>query len=486
MQTLPGNSASDSAPTVRRVLPGGRTRAASDAAVLEGLRSVTTTNHLGALTRLARGPLVESLAAVFPTAAVPEAAGCERRPSEILAAGALDIRGGRAAALDRLDTIDPERYARSRNHVAGAVTGLSPWIRHGCLSLAEIRDAALARVSQVERAEKFVSELAWRAYWRQVHAAVGDAIQNDLEPPAALRRTAPVTDDLPHDVPAAATGMPCMDNFIRTLHETGRLHNHQRMWLASWLVHVRGVRWQAGADWFLRHLLDGDPASNHLSWQWVAGTFAAKPYLFNRENLERYTDGAHCRPCPLLGRCDVEGDYDALAARLFAPGTAATPRPAPRLRAAARWSPGTGTAGRRPLVWLTLDAASATSPAAAAFPDAPRLFVVADDWLVAERPSLKRLVFLFECLADVSDVEVVVGDPREEIPAAAARHGCDSVAIADTPCPRTRRAADAIAATAPLVAVPWPAFCEPRPSADLGRFSRFWQRVRADAMRAGA
>jgi len=447
-------------------------------------------NDLSPLARLARAQLVDALAAAFPPLVAPdqadggEAAASALAPA-VAAARSLDLRGGRRAALEQLDAIDPPRYAHTRNHVNGAVTGLSPWIRHGCLSLAEIRDAAIARVPQPEMAEKLVSELAWRQYWRQVHAAVGDAIHTDLEPPAARGRAGPPRQDMPRDVLAAATGMRCIDAFVRSLHQTGWLHNHERMWLASWLVHVRGVRWQAGADWFLRHLLDGDPASNHLSWQWVAGTFSAKPYLFNRENLERYTDGVHCGPCPLLGRCDVEGDYDTLAARLFSTPEAAPPRPAPRIRATGTWSPAPVARARRPLVWLTLDSAAATSPAAGIFPDAARLFVIDDDWLTREQPSLQRLVFLFECLADVPGIEIVVGDPRVEVAAAVTRHGCDGIALAETPCPRTRRAAEALATMLPLEVVPWPNFCQPRPGADLGRFSRFWQRVRAEALRPG-
>jgi len=455
---------------------------------------VNMPNDLRRLTGLSRKDLVDALAATFPALVVPDPGRGGQDPAEaepsaslaIAAACGLTLRGGRAAALERLGAIDPRRYAETRNHVGGSVTGLSSWIRHGCLSLAEVRDAALSRVPQPDMAEKLVSELAWREYWRQVHAAVGDAIHVDLEPPAVRGRSGPPVDAMPRDVLAAATGMRCIDAFVRTLHATGRLHNHERMWLASWLVHVRGVRWQAGADWFLRHLLDGDPASNHLSWQWVAGTFSAKPYLFNRENLERYTDGVHCRPCPLLGRCDVEGAYDALASRLFVAPETAPPRPAPRIRAAAPWSPASVTGAARPLVWLTLDSASATSPAAAAYPDAPRLFVVDDDWLSTERPSLQRLVFLFECLADVAGAEIIVGNPRVEVAAAVLRQGCDGIALAETPCPRTRRAAEAIATTLPLEVVPWPSFCRPRPGADLGRFSRFWQRVRAEALRPGA
>jgi len=443
--------------------------------------------NLAPLTLLDRQPLVEQLAAAFPDAACSESDG--ESDGEIAAARDLAVRGGREAALAVLDRIDPEAYAHTRNHVAGAVTGLSPWIRHGVVSLAEVRDAALERVARPEQAEKLVSELAWREYWRQVQAALGAGIEADIEPPAAVSRRSSSGDALPADVRTASTGMRCIDAFVRRLHDTGWLHNHERMWLASWLVHVRGVRWQEGAAWFLRHLLDGDPASNHLSWQWVAGTFAAKPYIFNRENLETYTSGVHCRPgghatpCPLLGHCDVEGTYEELAARLFVDGGPPGPRPAPTIRPAASFGGSTAGPAPRPLVWLTLDAAAETSPAAVAYPGQPRLFVIDPAWLAAERPTLKRLVFLFECLADVRELTVVVGDPRAEVPAAARRLGCGSVAVADTPCPRVRAAAAAIGADGPLEVVAWPPLCDRRRVTDLGRFSRFWNKVRGSALR---
>jgi deoxyribodipyrimidine photo-lyase len=448
---------------------------------------VVDNEDLSSLVRLDRDRLVAGLAAAFPDAAAaagdPAAAvGLARR---------LPVRGGRQAAVAALERIDPVAYARTRNHVGGAVTGLSPWIRHGVLSLAEVRDAALARVERPEAAEKLITELAWRDYWRQVHATLGTLIGTDIEPPAAAPRQVEPLTMVPADVLAAATGMRCIDAFVRRLHETGSLHNHERMWLASWLVHVRGVRWQAGADWFLSHLLDGDPASNHLSWQWVAGTFAAKPYLFNRENLESFTAGVHCRPCPLLGHCDVEGTYEALAARLFTRGMPPAPRPAPRIRSAAAWTaadPGDDHVidrppPGRPLVWLTLDAAAEASPAAAAWPGQPRLFVLDRGWLAAEKPALKRLVFLFECLADVPECVVAVGDPRSLVPAVANARGCDGVALAETPCPRTRAAAAAIAADMPVAVVRLPRFCDRRPGSDLGRFSRSWNAIRASALR---
>ncbi len=396
-------------------------------------------------------------------------------------AAALGIpSGGSRAAFERLAAIDPVAYARSRNYVAGAVTGLSPWIRHGVLGLAEVRDAALVRVATAEQAEKLISELGWRDYWRQVHAALGDRIHADIEPPASAPRAAARLDHVPDDVRIAATGMACIDAFVRRLQTTGWLHNHERMWLASWLVHVRGVRWQAGADWFLEHLLDGDPASNHLSWQWVAGTFAAKPYLFNRENLDTFTAGVHCRACPVLGHCDVEGSYDDLTARLFVGEAAA--RPPLRIRPEAPWRPAPQPPLARPLVWLTLDSVSPRSPAATAYPDSPRVHVIDSVWLRRERPTLKRLVFLFECLADVSGVEVIVGDPRTVIPERAAAHGCDGVSLADTPCPLVRAAVAEMAARLPVEVRAWPTFCDRSRVTDLGRFSRYWQQVKRSAL----
>ena len=94
--------------------------------------------------------------------------------------------------------------------------------------------------------------------------------------------------ELPPDIRQGATGVPAIDQAVRELYATGYLHNHARMWLASYVVHLRKVHWRAGADWLYGHLLDGDLASNHLSWQWVAGTGSHKPYLFNAENVERY------------------------------------------------------------------------------------------------------------------------------------------------------------------------------------------------------
>lgn len=225
--------------------------------------------------------------------------------------------GGRQAALKVLNQIDPVRYAKSRNFFTGAVTRLSPYIRYGVLSLAEIRDYVMRQAQHPNDAIKLINELGWRDYWQRLYANLGNGIWQDREPYKTGYASKDYIDVLPEDISTGTTGLVCIDSFSRDLRSTGYLHNHGRMWMAAYMVHWRHILWQTGAVWFLEHLLDGDPASNNMSWQWVASTFSQKPYFFNRENLERYTEGVYCRQCPLYGHCDFEGSYEELEQRLF-------------------------------------------------------------------------------------------------------------------------------------------------------------------------
>lgn len=232
---------------------------------------------------------------------------------------ASPIPGGRAAGLRALGRVDGAKYAATRNYLDGRVSRLSPYLRHGAVSLSEVRDQVVRRTPKRHEIEKFVNELAWRDYWQRLYAKLGDGIWRDREPYKTGFRPADYADALPDDIMHGETGAACIDGFARELRETGYLHNHARMWTAAYVVHWRRVKWQAGARWFLTHLLDGDPASNNLSWQWVASTFSHKPYIFNRENLEKYTAGVYCRECPLANtrRCPFDRTYEQLGAELF-------------------------------------------------------------------------------------------------------------------------------------------------------------------------
>ena len=189
------------------------------------------------------------------------------------------------AALARIAAVRPADYARSRNAIEGAVSQLSPYITHGFVSLSEVLAGVAARYP-LDRQHKFVFELGWRAYFRHVWQHRGSGILTSLHP--GLLPDQQYATVVPADLRQGCTGVNVIDQAVRTLYTTGSLHNHARMWLASYLVHIRKVHWRAGADWLYGHLLDGDLASNHLSWQWVAGTGSNKPYLFNADNVARY------------------------------------------------------------------------------------------------------------------------------------------------------------------------------------------------------
>jgi len=227
-------------------------------------------------------------------------------------AWAQDTPPSLEAALRRIDAIRPGDYARTRNHLQGAVTGLSPYVTHGLITLRDV----LERVNQktaLAVGHKLVYEFGWREYFRHVWACESDGIFSSFhEGPCTERDYAR---DLPADIREARTGVPAIDQAVRTLYASGTLHNHARMWLASYVVHLRHVHWRAGADWMVAHLLDGDLASNHLSWQWVAGTASHKPYLFNAENVARYAPAFWHSPGSVIDQSYAVLDAVARGAR---------------------------------------------------------------------------------------------------------------------------------------------------------------------------
>ncbi len=214
------------------------------------------------------------------------------------------------AAQQRLDSISPAAYSRSRNALDGAVTGLSPYLTHGLLSLPKATRSVHSR-HFLSFDDKLVFEFGWREFFHHVweRQKNADAILQDMH--GAATWPGRYADTLPPDVRHGCTGVAAIDNAVRILYATGYLHNHARMYLASYLVHVRKVRWRVGADWLYGHLLDGDLPSNHLSWQWVAGTFSSKPYLFNAENVLKFAP-VHARASWDCSGTVIDKSYEAL------------------------------------------------------------------------------------------------------------------------------------------------------------------------------
>jgi deoxyribodipyrimidine photo-lyase len=208
----------------------------------------------------------------------------------------------REAALQRLAVFAPSagaHYAGKRNFDFGPddrsnISALSPHIRHRLISEREVCMQVLKHFAP-SSAEKFIQEVFWRSYWKgwlEMRPALWQRYYFELEDclkqldhNAGLRKAY-------EKAVEGRTGNEAFDAWAAELVETGYLHNHTRMWFASIWIFTLRLPWQLGADFFYRHLMDGDPASNTLSWRWVAGLHTrGKTYLARAANITEYTQG---------------------------------------------------------------------------------------------------------------------------------------------------------------------------------------------------
>lgn len=233
----------------------------------------------------------------------------------------------REAGLARLSAFVPragKAYALGRNADPGpgapsAVSGLSPWIGRRLITEEEVLAAAYAHHGAA--AEKFIQEVFWRTYWKgwlehrpgvwtRYRAEVAAANARAAQDPALAAALAQAM--------AGETGIDCFDDWARALTETGWLHNHARMWFASIWIFTLRLPWALGADFFLRHLIDADAASNTLSWRWVGGLHTkGKHYVARAANIRQHTNG----------RYDPAGRLDEAPAPLPDDGPFPSPRP---------------------------------------------------------------------------------------------------------------------------------------------------------------
>lgn len=362
--------------------------------------------------------------------------------------------GGRLGAFKKLNSIDALAYARNRDFLNGSVTHLSPYLRHGCLTLNEAFHSVKNRFGL--DAEKLLIELAWRDFWRLVWKAKGSAIYSEMEPPKVAIGYAPLSDG----VLQGKTGLPCMDAFIHELFSSGYLHNHARMWLASYIVHHLKIDWRAAADWFEAHLLDGDIASNHLSWQWVASTFSSKPYYFNKENLARYTGENYCASCQV--KCPFDDTYEALEKRLFTQVAAPTAK-----QYAIKPLPMRMPSSFKTIAILVHDEMLSAAHDLMKKPF-PKIFVF-DPQLYGNWP-LNRLQFMADCLSEMDGVEVWLGDTHEVL----IGRGVGQVITQDTPNTKIKELLSPFFPQyEPIAKLVNVEISEKR----LKRFSRYWEKV---------
>lgn len=204
----------------------------------------------------------------------------------------------RQAALDALEAFMPRvpAYAFQRNFDRPGhreVSQLSPYLRRRLISEEEVVSRVL-REHSFKSAEKFIQEVAWRTYWKGWLDERPEVWHSFVQRSIALEqdsKTAPWGEQY-RSALAAQTHLTFFNDWVSELANTGYLHNHTRMWFASVWIFTLKLPWQLGALHMYRQLLDGDPASNTLSWRWVAGLQTkGKSYVARPDNIEKYSDG---------------------------------------------------------------------------------------------------------------------------------------------------------------------------------------------------
>lgn len=235
----------------------------------------------------------------------------------------------RSAGLARLHDVAPRlgtSYARHRNTDRGpdhppTTAMLSPWLRRRLLTEPEVIQSALA--AHGPAAEKFVQEVAWRSYFKghlELRPHLWPSARRLAEAGHAQLQTIPALRRRYDDAIAGRTGIDAFDHWATELQTCNWLHNHARMWFASIWIFTLRLPWALGAAHFMAHLLDGDPASNTLSWRWVAGLHTpGKHYVATRDNIRRYTDD----------RFDPVGLDEAPESLTEPPGPSPRPLPPP-------------------------------------------------------------------------------------------------------------------------------------------------------------
>lgn len=200
-------------------------------------------------------------------------------------------------AADRFLDHHVEGYRDDRNRPDLDVTSrLSVHLKYGTIHPRQLLD----RLSDHDGPATFANELAWREFYADVLFHWPRSVRHNFnEALDGLRWDTGADADRRFEAWCAGrTGYPIVDAGMRQLLAEGWMHNRVRMIVASFLVKDLHLDWRRGAAWFMRHLYDGDLASNTHGWQWTAGTGTDAAPFFRVFN-----------PTAQGVRFDPDGDY---------------------------------------------------------------------------------------------------------------------------------------------------------------------------------
>ena len=202
-------------------------------------------------------------------------------------------REGALKQLDAFINSELTNYSFKRNFDLGPkdksnVSCLSPYISHRLITEYEVAKSVLAKFPY-QKVEKYIQEIFWRVYWKgwlELRPQVWTDFIEDLK---GLKE-----DDNYKKAINGETQIECFNDWVKELKENNYLHNHTRMWFASIWIFTLNLPWQKGAEFFMKHLFDGDAASNTLSWRWVAGLQTkGKHYVAQSWNISKFTNNKY-------------------------------------------------------------------------------------------------------------------------------------------------------------------------------------------------
>ena len=207
------------------------------------------------------------------------------------------FEASRATAVQKLNSFVEKNlidYSKLRNFDFGPdnrsnISCLSPYITHGVINELEVIDKSLKKFS-FSKNEKFIQEVLWRVYWKgwlELRPNVWSDYLIELDKiKIEFKNNQNYLDAI-----EGKTEIDCFNQWVNELKENNYLHNHTRMWFASIWIFTLELPWQLGAEFFMKHLYDGDPASNTLGWRWVAGVQTqGKHYLASEWNINKFTN----------------------------------------------------------------------------------------------------------------------------------------------------------------------------------------------------
>ena len=207
------------------------------------------------------------------------------------------FEASRAKALDQLNNFVDNHlaeYSKLRNFDFGPekrsnISCLSPYITHGVINEKEVIQKALSKFS-FSKNEKFIQEVLWRTYWKGWLELRPNVWTDYLVELKQIRNEFKNNQDYLSAI-EGKTNIDCFNRWVTELKENNYLHNHTRMWFASIWIFTLELPWQLGAEFFMKHLFDGDAASNTLGWRWVAGIQTqGKHYLASEWNIKKFTN----------------------------------------------------------------------------------------------------------------------------------------------------------------------------------------------------